>query len=176
MEHEHSGAPLAPPAPPGHRPGHQVTTAFNDHEIPSSLQPLTITRCFLRGGGSTESFFVREDLAIGAEIGTLRVIGDPKKDIRLSLEGEPGGPIQLGQGVNGSSVLVLAGPLDREGVEGAGGVASTLACTPRGTTEPGYTIPVSVRSVTWPITFVQVSFRVHVMSVSYDSCVPILIF
>lgn len=107
-------------------------------------------RCFLRGGGSTESFFVREDLPIGAEIGTLRVIGDPTKDIRLSFEGEPGGPIQLGQGVNGSSVLVLAAPLDREGVDGAGGVATTLVCTPRGSTEPGYTIPVSVRSVTWP--------------------------
>ena len=32
-------------------------------------------RCFLTGGGSTESFFVLEDLPVGAALGRLRVAG-----------------------------------------------------------------------------------------------------
>ena len=33
-------------------------------------------RCFLEGGGSTDSFFVREDLEIDSVLGKLRVIGE----------------------------------------------------------------------------------------------------
>ena len=32
-------------------------------------------RCFLTGGGSTESFFVLEDLPVGSVLGQLRVAG-----------------------------------------------------------------------------------------------------
>lgn len=32
-------------------------------------------RCFLTGGGSTESFFVPEDLPVGSVVGHLGVIG-----------------------------------------------------------------------------------------------------
>ena len=32
-------------------------------------------RCFLTGGGSTESFFVPEDLPVGSVLGHLGVIG-----------------------------------------------------------------------------------------------------
>ena len=32
-------------------------------------------RCFLTGGGSTESFFVLEDVSVGSVLGQLRVAG-----------------------------------------------------------------------------------------------------
>ena len=32
-------------------------------------------RCFLTGGGSTESFFVLEDLPVGSVLGKLKVAG-----------------------------------------------------------------------------------------------------
>ena len=32
-------------------------------------------RCFLSGGGSTESFFVSENVTVGSVLGQLRVIG-----------------------------------------------------------------------------------------------------
>ena len=32
-------------------------------------------RCFLTGGGSTETFFVLEDLPVGSVLGQLRVAG-----------------------------------------------------------------------------------------------------
>ena len=32
-------------------------------------------RCFLEGGGSTESFFVSESVSVGSVLGQLRVIG-----------------------------------------------------------------------------------------------------
>ena len=32
-------------------------------------------RCLLEGGGSTDTFFVREDSRVGEEIGRIRVVG-----------------------------------------------------------------------------------------------------
>ena len=34
-------------------------------------------RCLLEGGGSTDTFFVREDSRVGEEIGKIRVLGRP---------------------------------------------------------------------------------------------------
>ena len=34
-------------------------------------------RCFLTGGGSTEIFFVPEDLEVGSDLGRLRISGNP---------------------------------------------------------------------------------------------------
>ena len=33
-------------------------------------------RCLLDGGGSTDTFFVREDSPVGAEVGRIRVNGE----------------------------------------------------------------------------------------------------
>ena len=43
------------------------------------------TRCFLRGGGSTLSFFVKESLPIKSVVGRLDIQGDITKDIELIL-------------------------------------------------------------------------------------------
>jgi hypothetical protein len=45
-------------------------------------------RCLLEGGGSTDSFFVREDLPVNSSLGKLRIIGTKtslKNDIFISL-------------------------------------------------------------------------------------------
>jgi hypothetical protein len=45
-------------------------------------------RCLLEGGGSTDSFFVREDLPVNSSLGKLRIIGTKtslRNDIFISL-------------------------------------------------------------------------------------------
>ena len=42
-------------------------------------------RCFLRGGGSTLSFFVKESLPISSVVGRLDIQGDIETDIELIL-------------------------------------------------------------------------------------------
>ena len=50
----------------------------------SQLQDID-NRCFLNGGGSTLSFFVKESLPISSVIGRLDIQGDVEKDIELIL-------------------------------------------------------------------------------------------
>ncbi|XP_023347601.1 uncharacterized protein LOC111716388 [Eurytemora carolleeae] len=75
-------------------------------------QAQTDTRCLLEGGGSTDSFFVREDLGVGSTLGKLRLKGEVNKDIRLSLE-QSSGPIGLDLS-DGSASLILNSKLDKE--------------------------------------------------------------
>ena len=42
-------------------------------------------RCFLNGGGSTLSFFVKESLPISSVVGRLDIQGDIESDIELVL-------------------------------------------------------------------------------------------
>ena len=42
-------------------------------------------RCFLNGGGSTLSFFVKESLPISSVVGRLDIQGDTNEDIDLML-------------------------------------------------------------------------------------------
>ena len=42
-------------------------------------------RCLLEGGGSTDTFFIREDTKVGEEIGKIRVEG------RLKTQNDDGG-------------------------------------------------------------------------------------
>ena len=51
--------------------GQQYYTTYVIRRTTSSLERF-LRRCFLRGGGSTESFFVPESLAVDEVIGTLR--------------------------------------------------------------------------------------------------------
>ena len=41
----------------------------------SSFLKCIFFRCLLEGGGSSDSFFVREDLKVGSVIGRLRIFG-----------------------------------------------------------------------------------------------------
>jgi len=43
------------------------------------------SRCFLNGGGSTLSFFVKESLPISSVVGRLDIQGDIESDIELIL-------------------------------------------------------------------------------------------
>ena len=104
-------------------------------------------RCFLSGGGSTDSFFVPENLPVGHLVGSLRVIGNADENIDLSLINGSKRPVALSTAENGSSVLLLTEALDREGKLGPSGVSVSLLCTPRNSTQPGYTIPISIRSL-----------------------------
>ena len=113
-------------------------------------------RCFLDGGGSTETFFVKESLPAGSLIGGLRIIGDPARDIRVRLEGADGLPVAIEPGTKD---LVLKRELDREGVLGPSAVNVDVLCERVGGAEgeknlqrrrnnkidPDFTIPVSIR-------------------------------
>ena len=109
-------------------------------------------RCFLDGGGSTETFFVKESLPAGSLIGGLRIIGDPAAggDIRLRLLGDGDLPVAVEPGTKD---LVLKRELDREGVLGPSAVNVAVLCERVGESEnlqrnkidPDFTIPVSIR-------------------------------
>ena len=109
-------------------------------------------RCFLDGGGSTETFFVKESLPAGSLIGGLRIIGEPAAggDIRLRLLGDGDLPVAVEPGTKD---LVLKRELDREGVLGPSAVNVAVLCERVGESEnlqrnkidPDFTIPVSIR-------------------------------
>lgn len=88
-----------------------------------------------------------ENLPVDHVVGSLRVIGDVAKDIDLTLVNASQIPVALSTSKNGTSVLVLTEALDREGMLGPAGLAVDLLCTPRNSTQPGYTIPISIRSL-----------------------------
>ena len=85
----------------------------------------TLFRCFLEGGGSTDSFFVREDLPVSSIIirfvikdcinlsdiqvnsvlGQLRVIGDVGRDVLLTLSDPGASPVSIQ--VGGGDVVMM---------------------------------------------------------------------
>ena len=101
-------------------------------------------RCFLTGGGSTEIFFVLEDEPVGSVLGQLSVTGDVGKDISLMLDDAQNLPVNIDTR-NGSAVLVLTAPLDKEGLKGPSGITVEVICERLGTDDPGLAIPVNIR-------------------------------
>ena len=113
------------------------------------------SRCFLDGGGSTETFFIKESLKVGSLIGTLRVIGDPGSDIELSLavrgaaaardrDAAVGGNTVAGGDVllpleieEGTKNLRLTSPLDKEGETGPSSVGVDVLCERKGNSGGG---------------------------------------
>lgn len=104
---------------------------------------LTDNRCYLENGASSESFFVSEDLRIGATIGQVRVHGDPRPGgtIALHLQ-ESDSPVAIQPG---SRNLTLRRRLDKEGIDGPSSVFVNLICERLHTLDPGFVIPVNIR-------------------------------
>ena len=98
-------------------------------------------RCFLDGGGSTESFFIKESLKVGSLIGTLRILGKIGTEIELKLDGDDS-PIDV---EGDTKNLILTRALDKEGKEGPSSVSVEVICERIGTNDPGFTIPVNIR-------------------------------
>ncbi|XP_077288016.1 protocadherin Fat 4-like Cad96Ca [Arctopsyche grandis] len=108
------------------------------------VQGVQDSRCYLESGGSVESFFVSEDLAVGSIVGVLGIHGDPHEqigNIALSLK-EIDSPVRIAPG---SKNLTLARPLDKEGVLGPSSVYVNVICDRKRTSDPGFEIPVSIR-------------------------------
>ena len=103
-------------------------------------------RCFLPNGGSTLTYFIKEDLKVGDAIGSLNIQGRVGRDIDLNLEDINGLyegqelPVQL-EGEN----LILVKPLDKEGIDGADSILVDVVCQRQRSSDPSFTIPVHVR-------------------------------
>ena len=107
----------------------------------------TDKRCFLEGGWSTISFFVREDLAIGSIIGKIRAIGVVGQDIALGLaSGQEDVPVSVVTS-GGEASLQLTGQLDKEGVLGPSNLIVGVICERLGTNDTGFTIPINIRYI-----------------------------
>ena len=108
------------------------------------LQP--DSRCFLENGGSTLTFFIKEDLNVGDSIGNLNIQGRVGRDIDLKIEDINGLyegkdlPVEL-EGED----LILTKPLDKEGIEGADSILVDVVCQRQRSSDPSFTIPVHVR-------------------------------
>ncbi|XP_071440055.1 protocadherin beta-9-like [Hetaerina americana] len=101
------------------------------------------SRCYLEGGGSTESFFVSEDVPVGSIIGVLRIHGDAGAAGGISLHlKERDGPVHIHPGTKN---LTLTRRLDKEGVDGPSSVFVNVICERRRTSDPGFVIPVNIR-------------------------------
>ena len=88
-------------------------------------------RCFLQAGGSTASFFVKEDLSVGNLVGQLRIKGDVGENINLTLTPSDG-PLRID-----NQDLILTKPLDKEGVEGPSSINVDITCHRLNTFDPG---------------------------------------
>ena len=88
-------------------------------------------RCFLQAGGSTASFFVKEDLGVGNLVGQLRIKGDVGENINLTLTPSDG-PLRID-----NQDLILTKPLDKEGVEGPSSINVDITCHRLNTFDPG---------------------------------------
>ncbi|CAB4054632.1 unnamed protein product [Lepeophtheirus salmonis] len=99
-------------------------------------------RCFLDGGGSTESFFVKESLPLGSLLGTLRVYGDPSRNIELRLQNDPENAVEIERRTKN---LILKKSLDKEGIDGPSSLSFNVFCSRIGSDDPGFTIPVQIR-------------------------------
>jgi len=104
----------------------------------------TDKRCFLEGGWSTISFFVREDLDVNSVIGKIRAIGVVGQDISLKLAESQDVPVSIDVS-DGSANLRLTAPLDKEGVHGPASLIVGVICERLGTNDPGFTIPINIR-------------------------------
>ena len=102
-------------------------------------------RCFLEGGWSTISFFVREDLPVNAVIGKIRAIGVVGEDISLRLAADQDLPVAV-ESSGGEASLRLTGVLDKEGVLGPSNLILGVICQRLGTNDTGFTIPINIRS------------------------------
>uniref|UniRef100_A0A182K8U0 Cadherin domain-containing protein n=1 Tax=Anopheles christyi TaxID=43041 RepID=A0A182K8U0_9DIPT len=98
-------------------------------------------RCYLDGGGSAVNFFANEDITVGAVVGSLRVLGDPGKDIVLTLR-EKDSPVYIAPGTKD---LIVAKPLDKEGLIGPSAVFVNVICERKFSDEAGIIIPVNIR-------------------------------
>uniref|UniRef100_A0A182M724 Cadherin domain-containing protein n=1 Tax=Anopheles culicifacies TaxID=139723 RepID=A0A182M724_9DIPT len=98
-------------------------------------------RCYLDGGGSAVNFFANEDITIGAVVGSLRVLGDPGKDIVLTLR-EKDSPVYIAPGTKD---LIVAKPLDKEGLIGPSAVFVNVICERKFSDDAGIIIPVNIR-------------------------------
>ena len=102
-------------------------------------------RCFLEGGWSTVSFFVREDLSVGSTIGRIRAVGVVGRDISLGLAPDQDTvPVSV-EVRGGEASLVLTRPLDKEGVLGPANLIVGVICERLGTNDTGFTIPINIR-------------------------------
>jgi len=102
-------------------------------------------RCFLSGGGSSETFFVSENATVGSVIGVLEIVGDAGAlgDIILRVDGNQSAVIAIEKH---SKNLTLIRPLDKEGIDGPSHVTTNLTCERRGNpNEPSLRIPVKIR-------------------------------
>ena len=105
-------------------------------------------RCFLEGGWSTVSFFVREDLSVGSTIGRIRAVGVVGRDISLGLAPDQDTvPVSV-EVRGGEASLVLTRPLDKEGVLGPANLIVGVICERLGTNDTGFTIPINIRYIT----------------------------
>ena len=105
-------------------------------------------RCFLEGGWSTVSFFVREDLSVGSTIGRIRAVGVVGRDISLGLAPDQDSvPVSV-EVRGGEASLVLTRPLDKEGVLGPANLIVGVICERLGTNDTGFTIPINIRYIT----------------------------
>ena len=110
---------------------------------PVSVRSQTDKRCFLEGGWSTISFFVREDLQVNSVIGKIRAIGVVGEDISLRLAGDQDLPVAVETG-GGEASLRLTGVLDKEGVLGPSNLILGVICQRLGTNDTGFTIPINI--------------------------------
>ncbi|XP_053680420.1 cadherin EGF LAG seven-pass G-type receptor 1 [Anopheles nili] len=98
-------------------------------------------RCYLDGGGSAVNFFANEDITVGSVVGSLRVLGDPGKDIALTLR-EKDSPVYIAPGTKD---LIVAKPLDKEGLIGPSAVFVNVICERKFSDDAGIIIPVNIR-------------------------------
>merc|ERR1719232_2464243 len=84
-------------------------------------------RCLLESGGSTLSFLAAEDLSVGGVVGKIGIQGKVGEDIQVTLT-DTGDPILQVEVRNQSAVLILGGPLDREGVDGPSSLVTSVLC------------------------------------------------
>ena len=70
--------------------------------------------------------------------------GDVGRDIALTLDDAHDMPVSIDTS-NGSAVLRLTAPLDKEGLEGPPGIKVDVICDRLGSEDPGLAIPVNIR-------------------------------
>ena len=102
------------------------------------LQP--DNRCFLEDGGSTLTFFIKEDLNVGQQIGRVNVQGQVGRDIKLKISEDANDLVKM-EGKD----LFLVTPLDKEGIDGVDAIMVDVVCERLRSTDPSFTIPVHVR-------------------------------
>ena len=70
--------------------------------------------------------------------------GDVGRDIALRLDDGQDMPVSINTS-NGTAVLRLTAPLDKEGLEGPSSFTFGVICDRLGTEDQGFTIPINIR-------------------------------